>query len=87
MEVRFLKSFEKDLSKADSTVRKRILVLIRRMDEAESVLDLQQVKKLKGSKDAYRIRIGHYRLGFFVSGQQFHLARLLDRREIYRHFP
>lgn len=87
MEVLFLRSFEKDLSKADATVRKRILVLIRRMEEAKSVLDLQQVKKLKGSKDAYRISIGQYRLGFFVAGQQFHLARLMDRREIYRFFP
>ncbi len=87
MEVLFLRSFEKDLSKADATVRKRILVLIRRMEAAESVFGLQQVKKLKGSKEAYRIRIGHYRLGFFVSVQQFQLARLIDRREIYRFFP
>jgi len=87
MEVEFLRSFEKDLNKADASMRRKILSIVVRMEEARTLSDMPQVKKLKGHKDAYRLRIGHFRLGFFVQGDKLQLARLLDRRDIYRFFP
>jgi mRNA interferase RelE/StbE len=87
MEVQFLRSFEKDLNKADSTVRRKILSLVARMEAVRSVSELPQVKKLKGHEDAFRLRVGQFRLGFFVQGNVVQLARLLDRRDIYRYFP
>jgi mRNA-degrading endonuclease RelE of RelBE toxin-antitoxin system len=87
MEVQFLRSFEKDLNKADSTVRRKILSLVARMEAIRSVSELPQVKKLKGHEDAFRLRVGQFRLGFFVQGNVVQLARLLDRRDIYRYFP
>jgi mRNA interferase RelE/StbE len=87
MEVEFLRSFEKDLNKADASMRRKILSIVVRMKEARTLSDMPQVKKLKGHKDAYRLRIGHFRLGFFVQGDKLQLARLLDRRDIYRFFP
>ncbi len=87
MEVEFLRSFEKDLYKADASTRRKILSIVMRMEEARTLSDMPQVKKLKGHKDAYRLRIGQFRLGFFVQGDKLQLARLLDRRDIYRSFP
>lgn len=87
MEVEFLRSFEKDLNKADASMRRKILSIVVRMEEARTLSDMPQVKKLKGHKEAYRLRIGHFRLGFFVQGDKLQLARLLDRRDIYRFFP
>ena len=86
MEVEFLRSFEKDLNKADASMRRKILSIVVRMEEARTLSDMPQVNKLKGYKDAYRLRIGHFRLGFFVQGDKLQLARLLDRRDIYRFF-
>jgi hypothetical protein len=86
MEVEFLRSFEKDLNKADASMRRKILSIVVRMEEARTLSDMPQVNKLKGHKDAYRLRIGHFRLGFFVQGDKLQLARLLDRRDIYRFF-
>ena len=48
---------------------------------------LSQVKKIKGHKSAYRIRIGNYRLGFFVEKNTIILTRVLHRKEIYKYFP
>jgi mRNA interferase RelE/StbE len=35
----------------------------------------------------FRLRVGSYRLGLFVEGDQVELVRCLHRREIYRFFP
>lgn len=87
MQVRYHKAFQKDLLKADPSIRKRIHIVIAHFEAATELHELQQVKKLKGHKDAYRIRVGHFRLGFFLVGNEVHLARLLDRKEVYRFFP
>lgn len=87
MKVQFLKSFEKDLTKVPAPVRHKLVDLIDRLEKAGSIREIGQVKKLHGPGHAYRIRIGNYRLGIFVEGDLVQLARLLDRKDIYRIFP
>ena len=45
------------------------------------------LKKLKGFKTAYRIRIGDYRIGVFIDGDIVEFARVVHRKDIYRLFP
>ena len=46
------------------------------------------IKKLKCSNTAYRIRVGNYRIGLFIiTNDTIQFSRVLHRREIYRHFP
>lgn len=87
MEVEFLKKFEKDLTKVDALTRKRALRVVQSLETATSITELEQLKKLSGHQNTYRIRLGDYRLGIFVSGDKVQLARLLHRREVYRFFP
>ena len=49
--------------------------------------DLKGLKRFRGPEEAYRIRIGDYRGGFFLNGQTVVFARVLHRKEIYRYFP
>ncbi|WP_374754821.1 type II toxin-antitoxin system RelE family toxin [Dyadobacter psychrophilus] len=44
-------------------------------------------KKLKGFSNAYRIRIGDYRVGIFVENNIVELARIAHRKDIYKVFP
>lgn len=44
-------------------------------------------EKLSGSKDAYRIRLGNYRIGIYKEDNKVILSRVLNRKEIYRYFP
>ncbi|HAO10876.1 MAG TPA: plasmid stabilization protein, partial [Planktothrix sp. UBA8407] len=44
-------------------------------------------KKLKGDDNAYRLRVGDYRIGFYFDGETVTFARVLHRKDIYRYFP
>ena len=45
------------------------------------------LKKLKGDDNAYRLRVGDYRIGFYFDGDTVTFARVLHRKDIYRYFP
>ena len=88
MEVEFLSKFNKDLSKITSrSIKGQIKQVIQDVESANSVRSVPQIKKLKGFKNAYRIRIGDYRIGLFIEGKTAEFARVIHRREIYRLFP
>jgi mRNA interferase RelE/StbE len=88
MQVEFLTSFNKDLSKLSSApVRKSLKNLILKLETAKSLAEIPQLKKLKGHPDAWRIRLGNYRVGFFYSNNIIQLARVVDRKDIYKVFP
>lgn len=57
------------------------------MPSWRSLTGQSQIKCLSAKDKAYRIRVGDYRIGFYHSGGELILARLLHRREIYRYFP
>jgi mRNA interferase RelE/StbE len=70
-----------------NSVRKSIAAIIDEAKAAKSLSQIKNLKKLKGFKSAYRIRMGDYRIGVFVDGDVIEFARVLNRREIYRFFP
>ncbi len=57
------------------------------MQQVSLLGDLPGVKKLKGYKTAYRIRVGDYRVGFLFEDDTIKLSRVTNRKEIYRYFP
>jgi mRNA interferase RelE/StbE len=88
MEVKFSSSFEKDLRViTEKRVVLKVDEIITSLNNAANLSGVENIKKIKGHKNCYRIRIGNYRLGLFVSGKTVWLARLMHRREIYRYFP
>jgi mRNA interferase RelE/StbE len=88
MKVEYLKQFSKDLLKInDETLKNNLFEIIFLLKETENLNLLSNVKKLKGHTEAYRIRIGKYRLGFFFDGEVVELARFAKREDIYKLFP
>lgn len=88
MEVKFSRPFEKDLNSiTEKQVVLKVDEIIRELRRSNSLQNIAGVKKLKGYKNSYRIRIGDYRLGLKVEGRIIWLARLMRRKEIYRYFP
>lgn len=88
MKVEYLKQFSKDLLKInDETLKNNLFDIIVLLKETENLNLLSNVKKLKGHTEAYRIRIGKYRLGFFFDGEVVELARFAKREDIYKLFP
>ncbi len=88
MKLEFRETFLKDLRGIkDATVKKKVAILISDAENATSLLDLKNVKKLEGSISYYRIRIGDYRIGVKVQEKMLIFMRCLNRKDIYRHFP
>ncbi len=88
MKVEYLKQFSKDLLKInDENLKNNLFDIIVLLKEVENLNLLSNIKKLKGHPEAYRIRIGKYRLGFFFDGEVVELARFAKREDIYKLFP
>lgn len=88
MQVKFRKSFEKDLGKLrDKTLLQRIKAVIAEVETAVSLEAITNIKKLQAEGRYYRIKVGNYRIGITVDGSLITFVRVLHRKEIYRYFP
>ena len=88
MKVGFKASFAKDLQNIiEKSILKRIQETIEHVEQAQSLQDITNLKKLKGGSNYYRIRVGEYRVGIIVEGDEVSFVRCLNRKEIYRYFP
>lgn len=88
MKVEFSKKFYKDVDAIEPThIRQSLIRLIESLEAAENLEAIGNLKRLKGHKSAYRIRINDYRLGFFFENATILLARFVHRKDIYKMFP
>jgi len=88
MNVQFRASFYKDLRNIkDKNFLNRIKELVEYIENAQGLKDIQNLKKLKGGSNYYRIRVGEYRIGVTIESDTMTFVRCLNRKEIYRYFP
>ncbi len=89
MKTEYLPTFIKDLKKLKSNpIYSQIKNLVtKEIPNHENLTEINNIKKIKGDKNAYRIRIGDYRIGFFLEEDKIIFSRVLHRKEIYRFFP
>lgn len=94
MKIEFKKSFERDFKKCikNCEIKARLKELFNATEEISDVKELSDrgfdVKRIKAStKKAYRVRIGNWRIGFYIEGDVIVFMRILRRDEFYNHFP
>ena len=82
-EVSFRRSAEKDLRKLDGATLRRVLKAV---DDLSREPRPSGCRKLQGGEDAFRIRVGHYRVVYAVDDSILLVAieRIRHRREVYR---
>lgn len=81
------KSFEKDVSPIkNKLLRSQIANCIESVEQATTLLGIKNLKKLKGGKQYYRIRLGDYRIGLIIKADTVTFVRLLHRKDIYNYF-
>jgi mRNA interferase RelE/StbE len=66
---------------------KAILGCIDQVSNVSSIQDIENLKKLSGYKDDYRIRSGDYRIGVIIKDETVTFVAFAHRNEIYRRFP
>lgn len=88
MNVEFRASFARDLKRIkDEKLEARVRQVIDRVERAQSLQEVENLKKLRGGDRYYRIRIGDYRIGLAVEENTVTFVRFLHRRDVYRYFP
>lgn len=88
MEVLFTKSFHKEISRIrDKKLAHLVEVAILNVKSSRSVHGINSLKKLSGYKNAYRIRIGNYRIGLVVENNVAIFSAFYSRKDIYKYFP
>jgi|TARA_B110000908_G_C10044428_1_gene353357 mRNA interferase RelE/StbE len=88
MEVAYLESLVKDLKKIkDKKLLNSLSKVFVNLEKIDDLFKISSVKKMSGHPEAYRIRIGDYRLGFYYTENQIEIARFLKRNDIYKVFP
>ncbi|MGB0564785.1 MAG: type II toxin-antitoxin system RelE family toxin [Spirulinaceae cyanobacterium] len=89
MNVEYRKLFLKDLKKLKKQPIYSVLyeLVFTTLPQAKSIQALPNVKALVGAPNRYRIRVGNYRVGIEINGDNVEVMRVLHRREFYRYFP
>lgn len=88
MDVIITKQFEKDTERELSPkMQLRLADIIEELQKVSKPSEIMNIKKLKGFKFAYRIKMGDYRIGFILEDNLIKLSRIMNRKEIYRYFP
>lgn len=88
MKTAFRESFARDLKGVrDKKLLQRVKESIEAVEKADSLGALPNLKKLKGAKSYFRLKLGDYRIGLALEDNTVVFVRFLDRKEIYRFFP
>lgn len=88
MEVAYLRTFAQDLKRINEpALLRRVEQAINEVKAARSLREVRNVKKLEGEANAFRIRVGDHRIGFYLIDGRILLAHVANRRDIYRSFP
>jgi mRNA interferase RelE/StbE len=83
-EVYFERKTLKNLKKLDKTLKSRILEALRTLRD-EGFSRKLDIKKLKGYKNHYRLRIGHYRILFELQKPKTIIIHaILPREKAYK---
>ena len=88
VETLFRRNFERDLKKIrDRNLLEKIKQSIESVESAADLSEVSSVRKLKGTANSDRIRVGDYRIGLEADASTAEFVRILHRRDIYRFFP
>ncbi len=87
MKIEVTRYFEKDTKKLPAEIKILLAKRIELIMKAENIIELLSCKKMTGFKNAYRMRLGVYRIGFIHKVNTVELVRVLSRKDIYRFFP
>lgn len=88
MKVVFESSFARDLKKIrEKPTLARVEQVINDVKSSDTLQDIKAISKLSGYDIYYRVRVGDYKIGIEISGDEVIFMRILHRKDIYRYFP
>ena len=87
MFIKFTENFLDDLEQIDDKkLKARIIKIIESIEETNSPDEILNLKKLHGTTNNFRLRLGDYRFGIIIRNDTVIFMRFLHRKDIYRYF-
>ncbi len=85
----YKKTFLKDLANLPPIYRERIeKIVFEEIPELNNIFGVLDIKKMRGYRDYYRIRVGAYRIGCKLEVEnRIIFYRVKSRNDIYKVFP
>jgi mRNA interferase RelE/StbE len=88
MEIQLTRPFQKEVRSLSTPIKMRVLAIIERVIEAESLADVPNLKTMEGAHNYFRIRLGDYRIGIFKRPDNvIEFQRVGTRGDFYNRFP
>ncbi len=88
MKTAYKKNFLKDANNLPDQIKSAILdIAFRQIPDTENIQNINNLKKLSGFKNFYRIRYSDYRIGITIQHDKVVFLRVLHRKDIYKYFP
>lgn len=89
MKIEFDRSFYKSLDKiSENTVLVKLQNIIKEINNAGFLSEIKNIKKLKGFKSYYRIKLMDYRIGIeLLNASTVRFILICHRKDIYKKFP
>lgn len=88
MKTEFKASFLKCIHKiADNNLKEKIIECIKNVELSDNIKQINDLKKLKGHKSFYRIKLGDYRIGVKIDSDVVVFVTVAHRKDIYNLFP
>lgn len=90
MIIEFDSKFYKSLKKSNLTneLKAKVNNIILDFEQAKNISEINQIVKIKGFKNFFRIRINDYRIGFkLIEDNRVKIILIAHRKEIYKIFP
>ncbi len=89
MKIEFDRSVYKSLDKISvNTVLVKLQNIINDINNAGFLNEIKNIKKLKGFKSYYRIKLMDYRIGIeFLNASTVRFILICPRKDIYKKFP
>jgi len=88
VKTEFKASFLKCIHKiADINLKAKIIECIQNVELSDNIKQINDLKKLKGHKSFYRIKLGDYRIGVKIDSEVVVFVTVAHRKDIYKLFP
>jgi mRNA interferase RelE/StbE len=89
MKIIFDEAFEKSLDKIkDKILKKHVEKAIFQVEASPAIGLVPNIKKMKGFKTCFRIRVGNYRIGLELENSDtVRFLIIAHRKEVYKIFP
>ncbi len=62
-------------------------LIIENIEKAETLTEIENIKKLSGFSNCYRIKLDNYRIGIVLEDNKVVLVQFQNRKDIYKKFP